>query len=300
MTLGDHPSGCTTRSGDYRARHTGPVLLLLPRDPLAPRRVDEHWAPEAAAAAELGLTVALVDHDELTRSEPDLARAVRGVPADEDAVYRGWMLRSGQYAGLAEALAARGTRLRTSPEQYRTAHELPGWYPALAGVTPESRWDTGGDAAWLGSGAAVLRDHTKSLKHSWHEACLVPDVTDAVAARRVVDRFVELRGEDLVGSVVVRRFEEFTGPEARTWWVGGRCALVTAHPDTPGEVPQDPDLAVPAAGVTALGLPFVTVDLVRRADGVWRVVELGDGQVSDRPTSTPAAELLAALAGVAA
>lgn len=272
------------------------MLLLLPRDPLAPRRADEHFAPEAAAAAELGLPTALVDHDELTAGDPDPARAVRGVPADADAVYRGWMLRAEQYAAMADALAARGVRLRTSAEQYRTAHELPGWYRALADVTPESRWDTDGDVGWLGSGAAVLRDHTKSLKHAWEEACLVPDVTDAGAAQRVVARFRELRGEDLVGSVVVRRFEEFTGPEARTWWVGGRCALVTAHPDTPDELPADPDLELAAPGVAALGLPFVTVDLVRRTDGRWRVVELGDGQVSDRPVSTPAAQLLGALA----
>ncbi len=273
------------------------MLLLLPRDPLAPRRVDEHFEAEARAAAELGLPTALVDHDELARADGDTARAVRGVPADDDVVYRGWMLRSEQYAAMADALAARGARLRTSAGQYRTAHELPGWYDALAEVTPESRWGSDGDVAWLGSGGAVLRDHSKSLKHAWSQACYVPDVTDRDAARRVVDRFLELRGEDLVGSVVVRRFEEFTGPEARTWWVGGRCALVTAHPDTPDDVPDDPDLDLPAAGVAALGLPFVTVDLVRRADGRWRVVELGDGQVSDRPASTPAADLLAALAG---
>jgi len=39
----------------------------------------------------------------------------------------------------------------------------------------------------------------------------------------------------------------------------------------------------------------VTVDLALRTDGEWRVIELGDGQVSDRPASTPAEELIAAL-----
>jgi hypothetical protein len=48
--------------------------------------------------------------------------------------------------------------------------------------------------------------------------------------------------------------------------------------------------------VAALGLPWVTVDLARRSDGVWRVVELGDAQVSDRPTGTTPEALLAALA----
>jgi hypothetical protein len=43
-------------------------------------------------------------------------------------------------------------------------------------------------------------------------------------------------------------------------------------------------------------LLFVTADLALRADGTWRVVELGDGQVSDRPSTTePAAFLNAVL-----
>lgn len=73
------------------------------------------------------------------------------------------------------------------------------------------------------------------------------------------------------------------------------CRLVGAHPDTPDAAPAGADLAEVGPLVKALALPFVTVDLARREDGRWRVVELGDGQVSDRPTSLPAAELVAAL-----
>ena len=92
-----------------------------------------------------------------------------------------------------------------------------------------------------------------------------------------------------------RRFEQFLGAEARTRWRDGRGRLVTSHPDTPDELPQ-PDLASLAPLVEGMGLPFVTADLVQREDGVGRLVELGDGQVSDRPSSCPAADLVAALA----
>jgi hypothetical protein len=37
------------------------------------------------------------------------------------------------------------------------------------------------------------------------------------------------------------------------------------------------------------------VDLARRTDGAWRIVELGDGQVSDRPTSTRPEDLITIL-----
>ena len=44
-----------------------------------------------------------------------------------------------------------------------------------------------------------------------------------------------------------------------------------------------------------MGLPFVTADLALRADAMWRVVGMGDGQVSDRSISIGPSALIAAL-----
>ncbi|WP_028050924.1 ATP-grasp domain-containing protein [Cellulomonas sp. URHD0024] len=277
------------------------MLLLLPADPLNPRSCDPHFAPEARAARDLGIDVAFVDHDALCAGAA--GQAVARVPGSDDAVYRGWMLRGGEYAAFEHALGARGVALRTSAAAFRTAHELPGWYAALSDLTPQTVWSTGGApdevaalCAALGTGGAVLRDYVKSMKHYWDEACFIPDVTDIDTATRVAARFVELREDSLTGGLVLRRFEHFRGAEVRTWWIDGRCALATAHPDTADELPG-PELVLPDLGptVTALGLGFVTVDLARREDGVWRVIELGDGQVSDRPTSTSPEDLVGAL-----
>lgn len=72
--------------------------------------------------------------------------------------------------------------------------------------------------------------------------------------------------------------------------------LVTAHPDTPDDTQSSNlDLGWLEPIIRSLDLPFVTVDLALRTDGVWRVVELGDGQVSDRPVKTSPAALIAAL-----
>ncbi|MFG3558325.1 ATP-grasp domain-containing protein [Micromonospora sp. NPDC047557] len=278
------------------------VMLLVPADPLRPRRPDEHFRAEAVAAREAGLDVAVVDHDALTR--PDRAEhAVALVPADGEAVYRGWMLRSEQYAAFTEALARRGVTLRTSAEQYRRAHELPGWYAALAALTPASVWTRGASRAdfdrarvELGTGPAVLRDYTKSMKHHWHEAAFIPDLADGETAWKVASRLRHLRDDDFAGGFVLRRYERFTSAEARTWWVNGGCVLVSSHPDTPNDVPsRDVDLDAVAPMIAALGLPFITVDLALRADGVWRVIEIGDGQVSDRPATTEPGKLITAL-----
>ncbi|MFC0534068.1 ATP-grasp domain-containing protein [Phytohabitans kaempferiae] len=277
-------------------------MLLVPADVLRPRRPDGHFAEEAAAAREAGLDVALVDHDALARPG-GAARAVARVTGGGEAVYRGWMLTADRYADFATALAQRGVTLRTSPERYRRAHELPSWYASLESVTPPSVWTRGAErgpfeeaCARLGGGPAVLRDYSKSMKHHWDEAMFVPDVADVAAAWAVAARFRELREGDFTGGYVLRRYEKLTGTEVRTWWMRGECRLVGAHPDTPaGEAPSDVDVSGVAPMVAGLDLPFVTVDLARRADGVWRVVELGDGQVSDLPPTIAPAALVAAL-----
>jgi hypothetical protein len=278
------------------------VILLVPANPLRPRHPDEHFAAEAQAARAAGLDVAVVDHDALARGG-DVRRAVASVSASGVAVYRGWMLRSERYAAFAEVLAERGVVLRTNGEQYRRAHELPGWYSALAAVTPASVWTGGSDRAdldrarvALGAGPAVLRDYTKSMKHYWDEATFIPELDDDVAVSKLASRFLELREDDFVGGFVLRRFERFASAEARTWWVNGACVLIGPHPDTPDDCPPAGiDLAPIAPLIAGLGLPFVTVDLALRTDGVWRVIELGDGQVSDRPTTVGPQRMIAAL-----
>ncbi len=156
------------------------------------------------------------------------------------------MLASARYAALADALEAKGVTLHTSAAQYRQAHELPGWYPALAPLTPAAAW-TAGDAeqefhaacARLGPGPAVLRDYVKPVKHYRHQAAYIPGTADHAAAWKVAARFRELRGEEFTGGFMLRRFEQFTSAEARTWWAGGTCRLVTAHPGIPGDLPPD-------------------------------------------------------------
>lgn len=278
------------------------MILLVPASPLRPRHPDEHFAAEAQAARAAGIDVAVVDHDALARGA-DARRAVASVSGSGTAVYRGWMLRSERYAAFADLLADRGVVLRTTAEHYRRAHELPGWYAALAAATPQSVWTTGSDRAnfdrarfELGAGPAVLRDYSKSMKHYWNEATFIPDLEDGAAAWHVARRFLELRDDDFAGGFVLRRFERFTSAEVRTWWVDGVCVLIGPHPDSPRDpAPAGIDLAPIAPMIAGLGLPFVTVDLALRADGEWRVIELGDGQVSDRPTTIEPQTMITAL-----
>ncbi|MFD5625432.1 ATP-grasp domain-containing protein [Streptomyces sp. NPDC127072] len=294
-----------------------PMSVLYCRDPLRPRRVDEHFAPEAQEVRACGGTVGLIDHDSLSRG--DVRQAVAQVPVGlGHAWYRGWMIPSDQYAALAEALSRRGTELLVTPEQYRTAHELPGWYPMFVDITPASVWrptkpgemlrvdDLAALAELLPQGSGIVKDYVKSRKHEWEQACFIPDLADVVELTRVVQRFVELQEDFLAGGIVLRAFETFSklesvlesvAAEVRVWWLDGEPRLLTPHPDSPIQHRLVPDLDHVAPAVRRLGCRFVTTDVALRSDGVWRVVEVGDGQVSDLHRSSSRGELAAMLVG---
>ncbi|NUW39103.1 ATP-grasp domain-containing protein [Nonomuraea rhodomycinica] len=281
------------------------VGFLFCADPLRPRRVDPHFAAEADAARERGAPVALVDHDALVagRAEEAVSRVPRGYGRYW---YRGWMLTADRYERLQEALAERGGVLLTDATGYRRAHELPGWLGRFYHLTPPTgvvRMAPGESApdgerlARLARGLSddgfVVKDFVKSRKHEWLEACYA---TDPASLGRVARRFVELQGADLVGGLVIRGFERFTGPEVRVWWVDGAPVFTGPHPDHAGEPVERPTgLRAVREAVRDLGERFVTTDLARREDGVWRVVEVGDGQVSDWPVTADPGILIRAL-----
>ncbi|MEV0374582.1 GNAT family N-acetyltransferase [Streptomyces sp. NPDC050636] len=299
-----------TASTDNTAGSAGSAahrpLFLLSGDPLRPRRTDPHFAAEAAAARAAGATTAVIDHEALLSG--DAERAVARVPRDAGPVwYRGWMLPAPRYAELAATLKAHGCRLLTTPAAYRTAHELPGWYDTFSALTPKSAWlpcapGRAPEAAALarlaqpfGGAPLVVKDWVKSRKHEWAEAAYVPDAGDTARLTSVVGRFITLQEEFLTGGVVLRAFESFDAAgEARVWWVDGEPVLIGAHPDTPQQRPT-PVLTQVAPAVRQLGLRFVTTDLARRVDGVWRVVEVGDGQVSGLPEGADSGPLFEAL-----
>ncbi|MFE6186668.1 ATP-grasp domain-containing protein [Streptomyces sp. NPDC056465] len=283
--------------------------FLFCQDPLRPRHPDPHFAREAAAARRAGGRIVLVDHDALLAG--DAESAVGRAGRDPGPYwYRGWMIPSARYDGLEHALLARGCSLLTNAAAYRTAHELPGWYKTFAALTPRSVWQAlpagsappepalrAGLASALGSGPCIVKDYVKSRKHEWHEACFVPQAEDAGRLAEVVGRFTELQGDFLAGGLVLRAYERFVpGGEARVWWVDGEAVRVTAHPDTPGLVPE-PALDAVGEAVRTLGCRWVTTDMALREDGVWRVVEVGDGQVSGLPEGDDGEDLFAALLG---
>ena len=116
-------------------------------------------------------------------------------------------------------------------------------------------------------GAYFLKDYVKSLKTI--RGAVVRDPSEAPA---LISEMREYRGE-IEGGICVRRVEEFIPEsEIRYFVLRGVAYTVLDGVPIPGIVHQCAK-RVPSK--------FFSVDVARRRDGALRIVEIGDGQVSD-------------------
>jgi hypothetical protein len=236
---------------------------------------DEMFADQMEAMTATGYTASLCSDAVLAG-----AKLLRGVPPGSTVVYRGWMATTEEYASLAQAIEACGAVPLTSPAEYLAAHHLPNWYPLLADLTPDTRVfpadaDIEAELRALGWEAYFLKDYVKSLKTA--RGSVVRDPADAPA---VVAEMREYRGR-IEGGICVRQVEEFEPDSERRYFV--LCGVGYAASEA-APVPE----VVRLCAERVLS-PFFSVDVVRGRGGQLRVVEVGDGQVSDLVGWTPEA-----------
>ena len=231
-----------------------------------PGAPDEMFADQHAALTAAGFTASVCTDSVLSGARP-----LRGVPPGSTVVYRGWMATADEYAALVRAVERCEAEPLTFPDKYLAAHHLPNWYPVLADLTPETRVfpadaDLTAELRALGWGAYFIKDFVKSLKTG--RGSVVRDPADAPA---VVAELREDRGQ-IEGGICVRRVEEFVpGSEQRYFVLQG-----VGHSAEVGPVPR-----VVRQCAERIVSPFFSVDVARRSDGRLRVIEVGDGQVSD-------------------
>lgn len=182
------------------------------------------------------------------------------------------MVKGEEYSALVSAIETCGAKAFTSPQEYLASHHLPNWYPLLADLTPETRVfpadaDIVAELRALGWGAYFLKDYVKSLKTA--RGSIVRDPAEAPA---VIAELREYRGE-IEGGICVRRVEEFIPESEQRYFVlhGEAYAAIEGAPI--------PDIVRKCA--ERVRTKFFSVDVARGRDGALRVVEVGDGQVSD-------------------
>lgn len=272
-----------------------------------PRAPDSAYEAEVDAVERLHFNYSLINIEALIEQH-NASRAVKIVEpaqAEETAIYRGWMLKPDAYTRLFTALAQKGLTLINTPEAYTHCHYLPASYHLTENMTARSTWlNTGHDVSMdevmqalslFGDRPVLVKDFVKSRKHEWNEACYIPHASDRQAVERVVTRFLQLQGEDLNEGLVFREFVEFEPlvshsksgmpliKEFRLFVLDGQIIFSTPYWEEGNYNHDQPPIDMFRGIAQTIQSRFFTMDVARKLNGTWNIIELGDGQVAGLP-----------------
>jgi hypothetical protein len=215
-----------------------------------------------------------------------------------------------RYRQFHAALASRGWRLVSTPDQYAAVTYLPNYHPKIAAHAPPAVWTNTADPyqAWLasrtlGDGPFVLKDHVKSAKHRWDECCFVPKGVGRDGFEAVARNLLAEQGAAFHRGFVVKQYVPLRvigdGPRAypqceeyRLFFWRQRLLVATHYHDRPTPAV---DWSVFERLVAAFESSFFTMDVARMADGRWLVIDMGAGECSSLPPSLPPAAFYQAL-----
>jgi len=258
--------------------------LLFPSDPFKSSIADEPYLEEFEAACAIGLACSLFSFEDF---EAGRFKPRPFLPTGAQVLYRGWMLQPERYSRLYDAVSAGGCTLVTSSDQYRHCHYLPEWYALCEDVTPETVFASRhadfvavlANRQWP---AYFVKDYVKSLTTSRGSVAATPQ-----EVAEVVSLIEQYRGT-VEGGVCVRRFEALLPEtEERYFVLNGRAYAREG-------------IAPPIVQTIAsrIGSPFFSADIVSGKSGKPWLIEIGDGQVSDRK-KWPAERFISMLYGAA-
>lgn len=248
--------------------------IVYPADYFRPFLPDATFRAESEAFAERGVKIFTLDRSGL-RPQPQSGQRY---------LYRGWMLSLTQYRQLYADWSRAGVLPLITPEDYALCHYLPNWYPLLQAWTPETHRIAFDEdlptflAALQAEGWSefFLKDDVKSLKTGLGSRLNSPE-----QGARWLQEMRQFRPE-LEGGICIRRVEDWLPETEERWFVwqgqpfGPKCDS--------GQLKSPEAILLPdpvKAACEVINSPFFAVDVVQNKAGQWRLVELGDGQVSD-------------------
>lgn len=251
-----------------RTEPKAPVQLLFLADPFSRKLPDSSYLDEYEAAQAAGIPCSLISYESI--DEGGIFRPFPALLPDLPVVYRGWMMSFEKYKRLYQLIIGSKRTLLTDPGHYLHCHHLPLWYHSVRDMTPDTLIlkesddfkEALSDKSWT---QYFVKDYVKSLTTGRGSVAKSAD-----EVREVVNLIKEYRDE-IEGGVCIREFEEFVpATEERYFVYQGRAY---------GRDGMVPDIVREIA--CRISAPFYSVDIVMNSAGKHRLVELGDGQVSD-------------------
>ena len=243
------------------------MRLLYPCDYFDKKQPDETYQEEYIAAKAAGLSCSLysVEDFELGSLKPRPAFF-----EGEEIIYRGWMLTPSSYSDMYSSIESKGGKPITSTEQYRHCHYLPEWYKSCEDFTPKTVFcDKNSDFELILSNCNwdkyFVKDYVKSL--TTNRGSIAKTITEIPEIIQLIEKF---KGR-IEGGICIRQFESLVPETEERYFIFKGKAF-----SRNGIVPT-----VVETIALRINSPFFSVDIISSTHGELRLIELGDGQVSD-------------------
>ena len=265
--------------------------------------VEPDYEVEKNSAVKAGFDFSLISYEELTGG--NTTKALNFVKKSEQkilGIYRGWMLTPPQYNALYNGLLEKNIKLINSPTEYKHCHYLPDSYDKIKFITPESYWTTDLSnisiinlASKFGENPIIVKDFVKSEKHNWADACFIPNASESDKLISVVNKFIKLRGSSLNEGLVLRKFEELEfltehsksgmplTREFRLFFLNKKLVKTFNYWDEGNYGKTKPEIDEFTKIAKNIDSNFFTMDIAKKKNGEWIIMELGDGQVAGLP-----------------
>lgn len=261
------------------------ITILFPSDFFDQNKPDDSFKNEYLAAIDNNINVLLYSYDIFLengklRLKGDTSLACR-------VIYRGWMLKPDKYAELYKKLQSIDLQLITSPSEYKRMHSFPEIYPELIEDTaPMIVYDDPDkiDYEQIRNSfrKCMVKDYVKSVKGTDFPKCISTDIGED-EFRGLIRKFLSYRGELYTGGICIKEFLELKlynekTNEYRVFYCDNQAVTISRNSGQPEYLPEPPEALVKK--YSSLNSPFYTVDYAETADGSWKIIEAGDGQVS--------------------
>ena len=243
------------------------MRFLFPCDYFDKKKPDEMYLSQFEAFKSIGMSVSTIDVEDIINSK------ISPLPNEgELVIYRGWMLNEEKYSELIDKIQNANANPISDISEYLSTHHLPNWYPLLEEFTPKTvvlskdielekeleklRWEE-----------FFIKDYVKSLKTSIGSIIQNPE-----KIKIVVSEMEKFRGE-IEGGLCIRQVEEFYPETEKRYFVIFGKAFA---PDPTETIPS-----IVEECTKRIASQFFSVDVIISVDDIQRIVEIGDGQVSD-------------------
>jgi hypothetical protein len=215
-------------------------------------------------------------------------------------IYRGRMISAQQYQKLYDLLLEKNFQLIITPKQYRESHYLDRWYPKLRDLTVRSYFSDGIPTdkeikellLKFGTKSVIVKDYVKALNYEWYESCFIEDASNEHEALKVISNFIEQQGDNFSDGLVLREYIDLkkdskhfkngnsTSEEIRIFCFGKEPFCFISY-WSGGAALRDKNFIKIIDQCASLNSPFYTLDLAKKKDGNWVLIDVGDGQVSN-------------------